>query len=199
MLELRRRLAGATRRHLPIAWTRRCARTSSTASRKHACWEGAHHRESSDHRIYTDRSSSLISPPSSLLRPRRPSHRVRGEQAELLDPSSLSIAFHVVISVAVSPAVFPVKLRRPPSLLAPSLVTNRWWLRRFRVCVGLPLRTRLVPCPVSQHIAGHRRRRRAVPRARDLLALNLPVGLGWPRAPVPVARVLLPRVHLAAR
>ena len=122
VLELRRRLAGVPCRHCPIAWTRSCASTSSTTSRKHACWEGPHHRESSDHRIYTDRSSSLISPPSSLLRPRRPSHRVRGEQAELLDPSSLSIAFHVVVSVAVRPR--RISGKAPPSAIAASAIAG---------------------------------------------------------------------------
>ena len=55
----------------------------------------------------------------------------------------------------------------------------------------------LVSRPAVLHVAGYRRRRHAVLRARVSLELNLAVGQAWPRGPARSGSGYQPRVHLA--
>ena len=63
--------------------------TSSTTSSTRACWEASYRRESTEHRIDTDRTSSPIAAVSSHSRRRRAHSRIEGELAHLFDPSPL--------------------------------------------------------------------------------------------------------------
>ena len=95
-LELRRRLAGVAGHHCSIAWASSCASSSSTSSPSHASRDAAVSSSSSFYRRYLRRSSSSIPATASLPVLHRPLRDVRGEQAKLLEPSSLSIAFCAV-------------------------------------------------------------------------------------------------------
>jgi hypothetical protein len=61
----------------------------------------------------------------------------------------------------------------------------------------LPHRTRLLPAPGSQQVAGRRRRHRAVHARAGFPVLNLTVGLAGPLAPAAVALGASGWVHLA--
>ena len=91
VLELRRRLAGAPRRHCPIAWARRSASSSSTSSPSSASRDAAVSPSSSVSRNDTAPTSSSISATTRRPEPRRPLLRLRGEPAMPSDPFPLSI------------------------------------------------------------------------------------------------------------
>ena len=61
--------------------------------------------------------------------------------------------------------------------IAGAPVTIRWWRCTELVRTVVPLRRSPFPCPSEPYTAGTRRRRRAVPRAREALPSNWPVAL----------------------
>ena len=92
VLELRRRLTRAPRRHCPIAWARRSASSSSTSSPSHASRDAAVSSSSSKYRNYTAPSSSPIPATSGCPDLYRASERVEGEQPHVPDAFPLSLA-----------------------------------------------------------------------------------------------------------
>ena len=72
-------IAAAPPRHCRIAWTSRCASTSSTATPSHASRNAVVESPSSNYRKYTGRCSSPIPPSPASLLPLRPLQSLRGE------------------------------------------------------------------------------------------------------------------------
>ena len=103
-------IAAAPRRHWPIAWSRRCASSSSTFSPNHASRDDVNRREFAVPFFDSGPTSLTIPASSSYLWSRRPPLRLRGENANRYTPLPLPIALGIVGMLVFS--AVPVRRRQ---------------------------------------------------------------------------------------
>ena len=150
-----RAIAGAPRRLRPIAWTRRCARSSSTSSPSPASWNAATSSPLPIHCIDTAPSSSSIPATSGCPNLSRASERDEGEFAVLPDLFPLFRVVPIVVTVAVLLRRRSVsRHRRAPLSFPSSPVTNSQRRLRLMVRNQIPRRSHPLPRPTEHHSSG---------------------------------------------